>query len=351
MGVRPGLTVSQAIGLCPTLAVIEPDPVFYDEHFTRILLALERVSPVIEPAELGRVFIGVDGLKRLYGDAQRQLTLVARAVTGHPLRLGWGRGKFVAWVAATKAGPNGRVIVNDRDHEAFLASQSVAVLPISADTHHRLRQLGLRTLGDVARLPETALVSQFGREGRRAWQLASGRLVEPVTGAERPEPIRAAISFSLPAADRVLLAQAIGKLIERALKHPRRTGWRVRVARLHAVLEHGASWMAEVVLKDPTADARRIADPLTVRLEQTPPTGAVERLAVEFTAFAPGTQELQLFARDAASAARAGRSRALRAAVTEIKAKRRNSRLFHVIEVQPWSRIPERRYALIDFEP
>ncbi|MGH7644868.1 MAG: hypothetical protein ACREMR_04705, partial [Gemmatimonadales bacterium] len=107
----------------------------------------------------------------------------------------------------------------------------------------------------------------------------------------------------------------------------------------------------EVTLKDPSADRDRIAAPLTVRLEQAPPTGAVERLAVDFLAFTPGTTELQLFARDAASAARAGRRRALRAAAQEIKTRFHRPLLHHVVEVQPWSRLPERRYALIDFEP
>src|SRR2546428_13969626 len=72
------------------------------------------------------------------------------------------------------------------------------------------------------------------------------------------------------------------------------------------------SWMVNVLLKDPTADGDRIAAPLKVRLEQSPPTGAVERLALEFTAFAPGTTELQLFARDAQAAARAAHQRELR---------------------------------------
>jgi hypothetical protein len=91
--------------------------------------------------------------------------------------------------------------------------------------------------------------------------------------------------------------------------------------------------------------------PLKTRLDVSPPTKAIERLAVEFAAFSPGTSELQLFARDANSAARAGRLNALRHAVQEIRLRVHRSSLFHIIEVQPWSRIPERRYALIDYEP
>ena len=66
-GVSAGHTISQAIGLCPTLRLCEPDPVHYDQQFAQLLTALGTVSPVIEPAELGRVFVGMDGLEGLYG--------------------------------------------------------------------------------------------------------------------------------------------------------------------------------------------------------------------------------------------------------------------------------------------
>jgi nucleotidyltransferase/DNA polymerase involved in DNA repair len=51
VGVKPGMTVSQAIGLCPVLTLLEADPVHYDELFSRLLLELSDVSPVVEPVE------------------------------------------------------------------------------------------------------------------------------------------------------------------------------------------------------------------------------------------------------------------------------------------------------------
>src|SRR5882762_6598762 len=70
-GVKPGMTVSQAIGLCPSLRLCEPDPVHYDEQFARLAAALVTVSPVVEPVELGRVFVGTDGLEGLYGAPEK----------------------------------------------------------------------------------------------------------------------------------------------------------------------------------------------------------------------------------------------------------------------------------------
>ncbi|UCG84984.1 MAG: hypothetical protein JSW71_13680, partial [Gemmatimonadota bacterium] len=144
---------------------------------------------------------------------------------------------------------------------------------------------------------------------------------------------------------------ALNRLIERALRHPQRTGWRILEVQARARQENSVSWMAGATFKDPTADRDHIAEPLKVRLVRHPPTRAVETLAVEFTMFARGTDELQLFARDAGSSARAGRQRALRTAIRNIRARYRHSGLYQVVEVQPRSRLPERRYALIDYDP
>ena len=386
-GVKPGMTVSQAIGLCPALKLCEPDPVHYDEQFARLVAALVTVSPVVEPVELGRVFVGTDGLEGLYGSPEGIIEAIQmrsaecgmrnlpnaecgmgnaeckdkRREANDPslkfrnphsaFRIGWGRGKFVSWVAATRARPGSAVIVQPGEEAKFLASQRLAVLPLDLDTHRRLLQLGVKTLGALVALPEEAVVSQFGRAGRRLWRLAAGLVSEPVVGRVVPEPIVAALTFFTPVGERDLLTHALDKLVDRALGDPRRSGWRVQVVRVHAELEHGASWLVQATLKDPSATREHIAAPLKTQLERSPPAGAVERLVIEFTAFAPGTAELQLFARDAGAAARAGRRRALQSAAREIALRIRRPMLYHVIEVQPWSRLPERRYALIDFEP
>ena len=331
-GVKPGMTVSQAIGLCSSLRLIEPDPVHYDERFSSLLSSLNDVSPVVEPAELGLAYVGTDGLAGVYGSQHKIIEAIRQTVrpSDRPtVRLGFGFGKFTAWVAASRAKPGEAVIVPVGGEKAFLASQPISVLPLDSDIHRRLRQLGIRSLGALAALPEAAITAQFGGVGRRLWRLADGRIADPVEGSIAPEPIVAALTFFTPVGERELLVHALEQLISRALKHPRRIGWRVHAVRLRADLEsesmggdgRGAaccaptnrSWLVNVLLKDPTADAGRIGAPLKTRLEQSPPTGGVERLVLEFTAFAPGTAELQLFARCWPARANSAHCRAPRA--------------------------------------
>src|SRR5213080_126221 len=88
VGVKPGMTVSQAIGLCSSLRLIEPDPVHYDEQFAALLSALSEVSPVVEPAELGRAYVGTDGLEKLYGSPQQIVKEIQLRIVNCGLRIG-----------------------------------------------------------------------------------------------------------------------------------------------------------------------------------------------------------------------------------------------------------------------
>src|SRR5205814_9081975 len=165
--------------------------------------------------------------------------------------------------------PGEAIIVPLSAEKAFLASQPISVLPLDSATHRRLRQLGIRTLGALAALPEEAVTAQFGAMGRRLWRLAAGSISEPVEGRVAPELIVAALTFFTPVGERELLAHSLDQLIARALKHPRRIGLRVHAMRLPADSESGAqiddgtstsaaccaltnrSWLVREMFKDP----------------------------------------------------------------------------------------------------
>jgi hypothetical protein len=117
--------------------------VYYEEHFTNLLHGLRKMSPVVEPAELGRAYLGVDGLERLFGTPEQQLVVLARIAGENygDFRLGWGKGKFVAWVAASRAKPGSGVVVHENERRQFLSSQSVAVLPVTPHMRERLLRL------------------------------------------------------------------------------------------------------------------------------------------------------------------------------------------------------------------
>jgi hypothetical protein len=123
-------TISQAIGLCPTLRLCEPDPVHYDQQFAQLLTALGAVSPVIEPAELGRVFVGMDGLEGLYGEPEHQVREIQMRSAEYGMRVGWGRESSFPGSLPRVRDLRHAVIVRPGKKATFLAAQPLAVLPL-----------------------------------------------------------------------------------------------------------------------------------------------------------------------------------------------------------------------------
>ena len=117
--------------------------------------------------------------------------------------------------------------------------------------------------------------------------------------------------------------------------------------------------MIEIVLKQPIARTKGIVRPLLSRMGLSPPARAVEGLFLEFFEFGPPTTQVGLFDRkEEADRAKRGLVMeegqvpgSLREAVRELKLRLGHSPLYRVVEVDPWSRIPERRHALLSFEP
>jgi DNA polymerase-4/protein ImuB len=354
------MTIGQALGLVSDLVVVEPDPAAYGQAYGYLRDALYGVSPIIEAGgeeHEGRVFIGMDGLAPLYGNPVAQLqhiervVLRARATIGFRGRphLGWGRGKFVAWVAAATGRPQRLVVVSEAETTGFLARQPVRVLPVLPAVIERLERLGLVTLGAVAALSESALVSQFGRQGRKAWRYASGRALRAVRAEQPDDPLVVSLDLAAPSGDREFVNRAVDRLIRRVLHHGKRRGRSIRAVRMLAYFDQGGSWSAKVVFKEPTAESTAIGRMLRQHLGANPPQGLVARLTLRCTAFGPEAIQRQVFQQDASSHARGDRLQSLSDVVEQIRL--RHMKLFRIMELAPWSRIPERRHVLIDFDP
>jgi len=365
-GVRPGQLISQAVSLCTSLTLLEPDPAHYDAAMDTLLEVLTELTPVLEPAGRGRVFLGMDGLARLFGSPRNQVDRALGSlfrVFPAPLvaatRAGMAPGKFGAWVAAAAARTGEPVIVPEERLTAFLARCPVGALPVSALVVERLERLGLRTLGDLSRFPEPSLVAQFGDDGRSALAWATGRRIDPVRPWHRPRPIRVSLAFSTPVGLVDTLHGALDRLVERALSRPARRGRSVSGVKLGAHLEGGGSWFVETVLRESTSVRERIAAPLRAKMAAAPPPKAVETLLLELTHFGAPSAQTGLFDRKEETGRAAGGYElaqgevppSLRDAVKELKLRLGHSPLYRVVEVDPWSRIPERRHALLSFDP
>lgn len=347
-GVRPGLSLREAIALCPDAVVLTPHPVREHAAAERIVAGLETLSPAVEidPAQPGCYLVDLTGLDRLLGPpAQAAECLLATIPALLRPRAGVAANKFAARAAAHAAAPGTVRVVSPAATEAFLAASPVSLLPLPPDKRRRLERLGLRTLGDLAALPAAAVQARFGAEGRRAWELARGIDREPVHARAQPETVIEWLALPAPATSRETLHIAITRLVLRAFDRAALKNRHVRQARLRATLEGGQSWEQITTLREPGGQQRLIAA-LGYRLQTLMLPGPVEELTLELSGLIDATSRQELL-----PGFHSRRPRQLAEASRQLKQRFGASGLYRVAEVEPWSRLPERRHTLIAYDP
>jgi nucleotidyltransferase/DNA polymerase involved in DNA repair len=342
-GVAAGMRVGEALSRCPRLRLVTADPGAVADAGEALLQRLEEMGAEVESLAPGRALFCADGLVRLHGGLARLLSAAAASI-GRGGRMGAGPGRFIAQAAAVRARPGHPRLVETGAAAGFLASMPVSRLPLDAATADTLHALGIRTAGELAVLPLPSVADRFGHAGIAAWRLARGEDEAYVAPRTPPEPLRDAVEFPEPVGDEFTLRGALTVLIARLLGHPRRAGRPPRTLAVSARLAAGGSWRRPVTLREPTADPLRLRDALAPRLVELP--GAVEQLSLEITALCASADRQQSLFRPPAELLRERAAEAAR----QVRAGLGEGHLWRVVEVAPWSRVPEGRDLLVPFD-
>src|SRR5215204_2063312 len=189
-GVQTAMGGGLARRLCPDAVVVSPRMGAYAEASKAVYRVFEDTTPVVEGLSIDEAFLDVRGLRRLSGtptEIAARLRVEVRERVGLPITVGIARTKFLAKVASGVAKPDGLLAVPPDRELAFLHPLPVERLwGVGRVTAAKLHERGIATVGDVARLPEAALVSMLGRaSGRHLHALAHNRDQRPVQARRR----------------------------------------------------------------------------------------------------------------------------------------------------------------------
>ncbi|ROR66963.1 DNA polymerase IV [Agrococcus jenensis] len=192
-GVHSAMPMGRALRLCPSAVILEPDFSLYQRLSKQVMAILDDVSPDVERLGIDEAFVGIAGLRRLSGGANRigpALRARIRAETGLVASVGAAGTKYVAKLASSRAKPDGMLVVPDDAVVGFLHPQPVSALwGVGPKQQERLERYGLNTVGDVARTPPERLAAWFGpATGAHLAALAWGR--DSRTVQERAEQER-----------------------------------------------------------------------------------------------------------------------------------------------------------------
>ncbi|MDO8616868.1 MAG: DNA polymerase Y family protein [Dehalococcoidia bacterium] len=342
--VRRGMRMSEAIGLCPRAVVLPTDLPYYERLFGEILDFLETFSPAVEGAGLGTAYLSLAGLAVDQPSFAEELIAAMHRRFGFMPAVGIANGKFTARVAAETARPGVAKLIPPGEEIAFLAPLSIEHLPATDAMRWRLGLLGLTTLGDVARLPLGAFQSQFGPEGKRFWELARGIDGEPLTPRVCEETVVRRLEMPAPAANLDAILMGVERLVHAAYAGIEGGRW-VRKIIVRAALDAGGAWELPIAFREALSDPGQAWFAVKAAIMRRPPERPVEELEVELVGLSGESgKQATMFE------GKGKLWRQIEEAVRQLEVQKTKPPIGRVVAVEPWSRIPERRSALADFD-
>jgi nucleotidyltransferase/DNA polymerase involved in DNA repair len=341
-GVRSGMRLGEALATCPSLVLVERDAVLVQAEWEQIMRRLEDNGFAVEPVEPGCLYFDTRGVERLYGGVTAALKRALAAVgPSWNACAGAADRRFAALAAAAIARPGQAVVVDDERTREFLEPLPLTLLPLEDSRRDQLHDLGIKKIGQLAGLPGSAVAERLGPDGRRAWSLARAEGGAKVSARLPATDLAERLEFPEAVANELTLRRALTALLDRILARPERGGREIRKVALSARLVGGGSWRRTVTLREPSGEQGILRAALGPKLAELP--APVLSLGLELVTLSesegrqlalvrPEGEELETRLRDG---------------LRQVRARAGAGAVATVVEVAPWSRIPEQRALLV----
>ncbi len=231
-GVHSAMPLRTAARLCPDLIFVPVDGRKYGAVSREVMTILRRFTPAVEQISIDEAFLDVAGSEILHGTPVQ----IARAIKGTiatELRLtvsvGVAATKLVAKVASDLQKPDGLVVVAPGTEAEFLAPLPISRLwGVGAKTAGVLSEFGVRTIGDLAALPDDLLARRFGKQGPVLAQRARGIDTSPVSAADPARSVSHEHTFDVDTSDQEVLERTLLALSEGVASRLRAGGIKAR---------------------------------------------------------------------------------------------------------------------------
>jgi DNA polymerase IV len=168
-GVHSALPLRTAAKLCPHAIFVDGHPERYRECSAKVYKVLQAFSPQVEMASIDEAYLDMTGTARLHGPPLKgahKLHKRMKEETQLNCSIGIGSSRLIAKVSSAQAKPNGVLWIIPGEEATFLAPLDVREIPgVGKVMESHLHSLGIKKVGDLARLEESELEERFGKWG------------------------------------------------------------------------------------------------------------------------------------------------------------------------------------------
>lgn len=261
-GVHSAMPSRTAYKLCPNGIFIRPDMKKYSRVSKQIMAILETFTPLVQPLSIDEAFLDVTGSTKIFGDAltiAKRIKAEIRAQTGLIASVGVAPNKFLAKLASDLDKPDGLTVISAEDKVKTLAPLPVAKLwGVGKTTEKRLHELGLRTIGDIQRLPIEDLRQRFGNMADHLHALAFGEDEREVETDDEAKSIGSEHTFATDTADGDQIKKCLLAQCEEVGTHLRRAQVAARTVQLKLRYADFTTVTRRRTLAQPTQDEMRL---------------------------------------------------------------------------------------------
>ena len=228
-GVRTAMNGAQALRICPEAVVVPPRMSAYSEASRAVYQIFHETSPLVEGLSIDEAFLDASGLEHISGSPEQVAKKLRQDVlekVGLKISVGVARTKFLAKVASGESKPDGLLVVNPDQEEAFLHPLPVERLwGVGRVTSEKLHSMGINTVGDIARCQESRLVAALGpSSGGRLIDLANNCDPRSVAPRQPRRSIGAQSAFSRSSRSTGQVDALAAGLVDRTARRLRDSG-------------------------------------------------------------------------------------------------------------------------------
>ncbi len=261
-GVHSALPMLTARRLCPHGVFLPVRMARYQEVSRRIMDIFLQFTPLVEPLSLDEAFLDVTASQSLMGAAEdiaRQIRALVRETIGLTVSAGVGASKLVAKIASDLNKPDGLTIVPVGQEEAFLAPLPIGRLwGVGRTTREALCLIGVKTIGDLSRMPPAILTAKFGKAGLMMHESARGIDLRPVEPGQEAKSIGHEETFAEDLRDKKRIEQELLALCLKVGKRARDKGLVGRTVTIKVKYRDFVQVTRSLTLPGPVADDKSL---------------------------------------------------------------------------------------------
>ena len=261
-GVHSAMPAAQAARLCPDAVFVRPRMEHYVAISKQIREIFFRYTSLVEPLSLDEAFLDVSGCTELFGSPTaiaRQIKTVLQKELGLTASAGVATNKFLAKVASDLDKPNGLVVVDADQIQAFLDPLPIRrVWGIGPQTEKRFHAMGVSTVAGIRGLSREQLTRCFGANSDHFWRLSRGLDSRPVVCEHEAKSISHENTFAIDIQDPETLRAWLQELLGQVAMRMRRIGIKGKTVKIKVRFADFRTLSRNHTLATPTSSSHEI---------------------------------------------------------------------------------------------